>query len=239
MWYRLCFAVSLLTTLCATSSVAETSRTIDLNGVRGQVRVMSLQELRQTGLMRQGWDSSCGAAALGTVLNYYYRRNFSELTIVLTLLKNGDANQVRAQGGFSLLDLKRFVQAVGYQGKGYDQLTVDDLVAFKVPVILPVSIRGFDHFLVFRSRLADRVLLSDPAFGNLTMTVQRFQEMWPSRIGFVVLPGDRSVPMADEPIEPPFMSLPIPDLQTVSRLIEQTPIIPMTRRPPVAAQSGQ
>jgi predicted double-glycine peptidase len=212
---------------------AATPQVIDVNGVRTRLSVTSLQELRQRGVMRQHWDSSCGAAALGTVLDYYYGRQISELTIVLTMLKNGDPAKVRRQGGFSLLDLKRFADAVGFHGEGYAELALDDLAEFGAPVIVPVSIRGFDHFVVFRIRLGDRIVISDPAFGNLTMPVGRFLRIWPSRIGFVVLASERSPRPSGTPLGPQLLRLPIPRLLDVSRQILNAPVAPLTRLPTV------
>ena len=44
---------------------------------------------------------------------------------------------------------------------------------------------------MFRGRYGDRVLLADPAFGNLTMRVSRFLELWKGGIGFVVTGVER------------------------------------------------
>ena len=51
-----------------------------------------------------------------------------------------------------------------------------------VPVILPVRFKGYDHFIVFKALLGDRVLFVDPAFGNLTATVRAFREYLPAEI---------------------------------------------------------
>lgn len=217
---------------------AEPRRTIAVNGVWTRIHVENLEQLRERGVMRQGWDWSCGAASLGTVLDYYYGRRFSELTIVLSMLKNGDAAKVRAQGGFSLLDLKRFADAVGFRGEGYAELTLHDLQSFHVPVIVPVSIRGFPHFVVFRFMLGDRVVVGDPAFGNLTLTTRRFLRIWASRIGFVVLRGPHSPRRHWTPLGPKIMALPVPRLLDVGRRVSGVPAIPLTRLPLVIAKPG-
>ena len=76
----------------------------------------------------------------------------SEGAIGGTILKDVDPHRVRARGGFSLLDLKRFVRALGYEGKGYGGLTLQDLVKIKMPAIIPVRFRDFD----LASELIDR-----------------------------------------------------------------------------------
>lgn len=192
--------------------------------------VRSFRDLREQQLVRQGWDISCGAAALSTILTYDFDSPYSEATIALSILSNTDPEKIKERGGFSLLDLKRFVEAVGYEGKGYAGLTLDDLAGSNVPVILGVRIRDFDHFVVYRGRFANRVLLGDPAFGNLTLSEKRFAEIWPSGIGFfIVKPGaeiwDKDV------LEPEQLNLTIPDLSYVHRITRNIRPNPATRRP--------
>jgi uncharacterized protein len=181
------------------------------------VTVRSLLEVRDHRLVRQGWDVSCGAAALSTILTYAFGDARSELAIAVSILANTDPEVVRARGGFSLLDLKRFSEAVGFEAHGYGGLIIDDLQAHSDRVILPVHIRGLDHFVVFRGHLAGRVLLGDPAFGNLIVPEHQFAQMWRSGIGLVVeRPG--GAPAADDWLPDNVLDLAIADLHYVYRL---------------------
>jgi uncharacterized protein len=143
--------------------------------------VTSLLELRHDRVVRQEWDLSCGAAALATILNYQHGDPVSEQEIALALIQREEylamPELVRMRHGFSLLDLKRYVDARGYEGTGFGRLGFDDLVAM-APAMVPIGTRGFSHFVVFRGVLGERVLLADPAFGNRTMTRQRFMRAW-------------------------------------------------------------
>lgn len=156
--------------------------------------VTSLLERRQENVVIQQWDISCGAAALATVLRYQFGDTVTEREIATSLINReeylANPNIVRAREGFSLLDLKRFVDARGYEGVGYGQLDFDQLVRL-APVIVPVSLQGYRHFVVFRGVRGNRVLLADPAFGTRTMPIARFERVWIDdqklgRIGFVV-----------------------------------------------------
>jgi predicted double-glycine peptidase len=160
----------------------------------GSKPVRSLMDFRNEGVVRQHWDLSCGAAAIATVLTYQLDRPTSEREAAVGMLRSGDARLVRARLGFSLLDLKRFAASRGFEAEGYANLELDDLVAM-APVVAPIRVRGFPHFVVLRGRLGDRLLLADPAYGNRVMTERRFRQAWPSRIGFVVHPpGDLHPP---------------------------------------------
>ena len=206
---------------------AETSVPITSGGQRINARVLSLLEMRERNLVRQGWDNSCGAAALSTVLTYHFAAPYTEATIVFSILANTDPERIRERGGFSLLDLKRFAEAVGYSANGYANLTLDDLAAADVPAILPVRIRNLDHFVVFRGHVAGKVLIGDPAFGNLTLSEKSFARIWTNGIGFFV-----ESDQADAPIwrSQDAVALTVPDLPYVFRFGLSASPVPATRR---------
>jgi len=160
--------------------------------------VRSLLEIRRQQVVVQEWDLSCGAAALTTLLRYQHGEDVTEREVALDVVQRGEylANPdlLRLQQGFSLLDLKRAVDRRGYSGIGMGRLTLEDLVA-NAPAIVPVNLLGYNHFVVFRGQLGNRVLLADPAYGNRTMTLARFQQGWIEypelgRVGFVVARRD-------------------------------------------------
>jgi predicted double-glycine peptidase len=164
--------------------------------------VQSLLEIRQDKVVVQQWDLSCGAAALATVLNYQHGDPVSERDIAIGMMGREEYIKnpaiVNYRQGFSLLDLKRFVDQRGYNGVGLGQLDFDDLVDH-APIIVPIATHGYQHFVVFRGALNGRVLLADPAFGNRTMTRSRFEKAWLplpeiGRVGFYVERSDNLIP---------------------------------------------
>lgn len=164
----------------------------------GRGAVKSLLEMRQDRVVVQQWDLSCGAAALATILNYQHGDPVSERDIARGLMEReeylAEPLLVRARQGFSLLDLKRYVDGRGYQGIGYGQLTLADVVE-RAPIMVPVNFHGYNHFVVFRGMRGNRVLLADPAFGNRTMLAAKFEAAWLDypeigKVGFVVARAD-------------------------------------------------
>jgi hypothetical protein len=81
----------------------------------------------------------------------------------------------------------------GFQATGYGGLSLDELVGL-APVIAPIRVFGFGHFVVVRGRMGDRLLLADPAFGNRTMTEREFRRAWTSGVGFVIVPPGEPKP---------------------------------------------
>lgn len=166
---------------------------VDPPGVK---TVKSLLEARHEGVIIQKWDISCGAAALATLLTYQHGDPVPEAEIAKAMLRTtADAERVQRRKGFSLLDLKAYVDARGYEGIGYGRMTLADLVEM-APLIVPVRFRTYNHFVVFRGVVGDRVLLADPAFGNRSVRVERFLDAWIGNYGFVVRRTDGR-PVAD------------------------------------------
>lgn len=165
--------------------------------------VKSLLELRRDHVVVQEFDISCGAAALATMLNYQHADWVKEKEVAKGLMQREEYIQnpqlVQMREGFSLLDLKRFVDQRGYEGVGFGKLTLQDLVE-KAPIMVALNMHGYNHFVVFRGMRADRVLLADPAWGNRTMRVDHFEDVWIDypeigRVGFVVSRKDGATPV--------------------------------------------
>lgn len=164
--------------------------------------VESLNERRHHQVVIQEFDISCAAAALATLLTYQHGDPVTERQIALGLIDRPEYIEnpalVRLRQGFSLLDLKRFVDGRGYEGIGFGQLGYSDLLE-RAPIIVPLDLHGFRHFVIFRGELGDSVLLADPAFGNRTMSRERFEQAWIDfpqigRVGFVVERRDGLIP---------------------------------------------
>lgn len=161
--------------------------------------VQSVLEIRHDRVMIQKWDLSCGAAALATLLRYQFSEPVTEKEIAGALMGRAEYVEhpelIQVREGFSFLDLKRYVQSYRgaglYTGEGLGQLDLNDLIE-RAPLMVAVNALGYNHFVVFRGVMGDRVLVADPAWGNRTMTIDKFQRMWLDygepigHVGFVV-----------------------------------------------------
>ena len=155
---------------------------------RERVQLEPMSELQFRNVVRQAYDYSCGSAALTTMLDYYLGRNLEERQVMEGLLRFGEAEKIVQRRGFSLLDMKRFVGALGYKSGGFkaEFMDLDDL---EHPAIVPVHYAGFKHFVVVRDVYNDHVFIADPSLGNISFTRARFEEVWDQNILFVIYPS--------------------------------------------------
>ncbi len=169
--------------LCLALAIAATSVSA---GEWSRKPVRSLLEIRQEGVIVQKWETSCAAAALATVLTFSHHDPVSEKLVAQGMLRSTDPIKVKVRGGFSLLDMKRFVETRGLKGIGFKGLRLEDLLTLESPIV-PIDAHGNPHFVVVRGLTgAGEVDIADPAFGNRSMSVENFNSVWKDGIGFVV-----------------------------------------------------
>src|SRR5690606_15112226 len=150
------------------------------------VEPLVVQKFRN--VVRQQYDYSCGSAALTTLLDFYLGRNFQERQVMEGLLRFGETERIVQRRGFSLLDMKRLVTALGHPSGGF-KAQAKDLLELDHPAIAPIEYAGFKHFVVIRAVKDNRVYVADPALGNITFTLHRFLEVWDNNVLFIVFPN--------------------------------------------------
>jgi len=179
----------------------------------------TLKELRDRHVIKQELDYSCGAAALATLLSFYFGDFVTEQEILDALLTGleGEERLRKEVSGFSLLDLKRVAEARGYRAAGF-RLTVGQLTRLAAPVIVFVEPLGYKHFAVLRGMDRGRVFLADPARGNLQMSFGRFQDEWSGIIFVLGKAGEESIP--SYPLALPSRPRLQPELESVAPMLE-------------------
>ncbi len=139
-------------------------------------RIVSFQDRKFKDIVRQRTDFSCGAAAVATIFNYAYGLGTSETQVLVNMLRVADREVVRTKG-FSLLDMKRYVEAIGMRGEGY-QVDFETLYDLRVPVVVLLDTRGYKHFVVLRKARDGYVQIADPALGNRVLWQGEFEAAW-------------------------------------------------------------
>jgi hypothetical protein len=141
--------------------------------------VLSWRELRDRNVVRQRFDYSCGAAALATLIRYYFGDDVSEEGILAGILRSMTAAEVldREVNGLSLLDLRLQAERMGYQAVGV-RLDLAALPRLTGPVIVHLERDDYRHFAVLKGVREDRIYLADPSLGNVRRSVDRFANEW-------------------------------------------------------------
>lgn len=147
--------------------------------------VTSLAAFQDKNVMKQNFDFSCGSAALATLLDYYVGENLTERQIIQGLMEYGDQHKISERRAFSFLDMKKFVNKLGYEGAGY-KAELKDLLELNKPCIVPIEFFGYRHFTVLKGIYHGHIFLADPFRGNTSYTIAEFKKMWYENVIFVI-----------------------------------------------------
>lgn len=191
---------------------------LGMGGLNVKVPVRTIKEARMATVTRQQFDFSCGSAAVSTLLTYHYGRPVTEQAVFDQMFKNGNQAMIRAQG-FSLLDMQKFLLTRGLRADGF-KLPLEKLIEAKLPAIVLISDKGYNHFVVIKGAADGRILLGDPSTGTRAMSLERFHEVWKNKLLFVIhghkgMPGFngeadwRAAPIArlDDPVNRPALDM--------------------------------
>jgi predicted double-glycine peptidase len=161
---------------------------VNVGAARELKRVMSLREQRDAGVVKQGYDFSCGAASLATLLTYGLNDAVDEDELLRALIKPLSPDQLAAlqQKGLSLFDLQQLAQNRGHKAQGF-RIHDNQLANISYPVIVFIKPHGYPHFAVFKGLRGDRVHIADPSLGNVRMPLYRFLDMWADKSGHGVI----------------------------------------------------
>lgn len=131
--------------------------------------IQSYKDKKDTGVVKQDLDYSCGASSLATIVTYFYQKPTSESQI----LDDMALSDVMA----SFSDLATVSQKYGFVAKGITT-NYDTLSKLKIPAIVYLNHKRSDHFSVVRAIDNDRVYLADSSWGNRVLSKKQFEQMW-------------------------------------------------------------
>ena len=152
---------------------------VTLPGMDGgfQIDVNSFKEQRFSSVIQQQYDFSCGSAAIASLLSYHYSHDVSEQSVFSAMFALADPEKVR-KDGFSMLDMKRFLESEGYQADGFRMPLSGIREQVSLPVIVLMNLEGFRHFVVIKGISDDEVLVGDPARGLKAYSRAEFEDYW-------------------------------------------------------------
>ena len=148
------------------------------------VPVKTIKEQKFAATVRQQYDFSCGSAALSTLLTHHYNFAVTEDKVFEQMFLSGDQAKIRAEG-FSLLDMKRYLESLGFVSDGFEE-PLDKLVTANLPAVVLINQAGYNHFVVVKGVQDGRVLIGDPAGGARAMSQAAFEAAWVNGVLFVI-----------------------------------------------------
>lgn len=160
--------------------------TISLPGKMGgpiDIKVISLKEARFQTVIKQQFDFSCGSAALASLLSFHYEDPVTELDVFNEMYEAGDQQRIQAYG-FSLLDMKKYLERRGYRADGF-RIDLNRLEAAGVPALVLINTNGYRHFVLVKGLLGSEVVVGDPALGVRVIDRDIFEAMW-NGVAFVI-----------------------------------------------------
>ncbi len=193
--------LAILPVLCCLSTALQAAQVpfaVLPGGAIAFKQVESIRERRFSNLVEQKTDFSCGAAALATILREAYRFDVDETFVINGMLAGADHELVRTQG-FSMLDMKRYVENIGMRARGY-RVPAEGLEQLKVPAIVLQEVRGYKHFVVLQRTENGWAYIGDPVFGHKRYKVEEFLKGW-NGIVFAVI--GREYDKANALLSPP------------------------------------
>lgn len=156
----------------------------DVGGATVRVPVTTLKQTRLAGTVLQQYDFSCGSAALATLLTHHYARPVSEQEVMQEMYAGGNPEKIQREG-FSMLDMKRYLEGLGYAADGFEQ-PLEKLSEARIPAVVLINEAGYHHFVVIKGFDGRRVLVADPAKGTRAMPRREFESIWVGKLLFVI-----------------------------------------------------
>lgn len=126
----------------------------------------SASKLKRTVL--QGYELSCGAAALATIMNLY-GEHIGEKQVL---------DKASTTDMLSFSEMAKISKEFGFNASGY-KIDTAIFESLKVPVIARIDNReNYAHFVVVMNHSGDFVSILDPSFGSYVQSKKEFFQWW-------------------------------------------------------------
>lgn len=210
-------AISAIAVEAAAADIA-----INAQGRLYSVAVTSYRDMPFRTVVRQQYDCSCGSAAVATLLRFHFARDVGEAEVFKAMYAHGDQEKIR-KVGFSLLDLKRYIESQGLKADGF-RISLEQLERSSAPVITVITVNNYRHFVVVKGAQNGEILVGDPALGLRKYSRNAFAKVWNGVVLAVRGPSSPRYNRADE-----WRSWPLPPYALATT---HTPIAALTRELP-------
>lgn len=153
--------------------------------------------LRQEGVVIQTDWTTCGPAAVATLLSTYFGIPAAEADIIALARPHLPENVHPTQSGYTMGSLREALRDLGLVSEGY-RMDLAALVNYQRQVGLPVIVHlalPRPHFAVLVGSRDGRFLLADPSWGMAVEREEAFAASWSGFILVTLPPPDRAAEM--------------------------------------------
>ncbi|WP_296264284.1 C39 family peptidase [Pseudomonas sp. UBA6562] len=142
-------------------------------------KIKSLIQMQMSGIERQTLDYSCGAASLAILLKHYFDEPIDEKGVLADIVARLPKEQLAAKAveGFSMRDLKRAAEHLGYSADGLI-LDHESVFLLEGPVIILLTRKNLNHFVVLKGVNQGKAFLADPTRGHIRIPLFELFEEW-------------------------------------------------------------
>lgn len=149
--------------------------------------IKTWQDMKWKSITRQKFDYSCGAGALSTLIEYYFKDPAPESMILNDIFQRlfGDEIDERKKIGLSMMDLKIQAESMGYIAVGV-KLTPEVIVDLPGPVIVLLKGNRVNHFVVLKGVRGGKVYIADPRRGNIRLSMFDFIPQWDNGLTLIL-----------------------------------------------------
>lgn len=167
----------------------------------------TFKDIQYDKIEKQNYPLNCGLAAMSSILNYFYSIETDQEKLQKILIKIEGGNEkidllkkkIDEQKGLTMLDMKKILDKKNIVGKGFkgDYKELQNFMKdFYAPVIIHEKVdyygeKEVGHFSLILGFFENRVLILDPAYGNVSYKKEEFLNRWTGKI-FIIYPPEEN-----------------------------------------------
>lgn len=153
--------------------------------------VRDAESLRFLWCAEQGWDSSCGLAAVSSLMDIYWSVPASEAELASDLIARRGGGELFP---FSFADMIALLGSRGFRARAY-RMSLEQLASAMgyAPIIAHYD-KPEGHFVLLLSVGEGLVVTADPAQGLLGLSEEAFLARWSGNVLLVARPGSAAGP---------------------------------------------
>lgn len=106
------------------------------------------------------------------------------------------------KNGTSIYNMVKTFQSLNYESKAYET-TIDNLKSINLPVICYININGYNHYIILKKIIKNKIYIFDPIRGNIKYSEEEFKKEFLN----VIITCSKIKPLTNKKLSNYFISL--------------------------------